>query len=141
MAMDAVRFEHLASAYGGDLRRWPVADREGATVFAAENRALSERLLFEARQIDAVLETVTSAAPSMALRDRVLAGAPKSRPRERRRAGWFWLPSAGFAAACAAGAILGVIVIERVSASSNADTVLAANAEPGWSDADSTETM
>ena len=40
MTMTYERFEHLADAYGGDLRRWPEAEREAARdLMAADPRA------------------------------------------------------------------------------------------------------
>jgi hypothetical protein len=141
MTMDAQRFEALAGAYGADFRRWPEAERQAAQAFAQANRMQSERLLFEARMIDAALEAAGSAAPSMALRDQVIALAPKARPPRVRAGAWFWVPGAGVAAACAAGALFGMVAMERASAASNADTVLASNADNNWSDTDLTEIL
>lgn len=136
--MDALRFEQLANAYGADFRRWPSAEREAAAAYAAEHRSESERLLFDARMIDAALDAVVAAQPTYELRQQVIAAAPQPRPRRPRAANpWFWIPSAGAAAACAAGALVGMVAMDRASASSSADnTVIAANADAGWTDND-----
>ncbi|HWE45128.1 MAG TPA: hypothetical protein VG407_03790 [Caulobacteraceae bacterium] len=139
--MDASRFEQLASAYGANFKRWPAAERDAAVAYAAANRTESERLLFEARMIDAALESVAQPQPTHELRQKVIALAPQPRPRRLRANAWFWIPSAGFAAACAAGALLGVMAMDRVSATSNTDTVIAANADAGWTDNDLAEIL
>ena len=139
--MDASRFEQLASAYGADFRRWPAAEREAAVAFATEHRTESERLLFGARMIDAALDTVAAPQPTYDLRQQVIATAPPPRPRRLRANVWFWIPSAGVAAACAAGALVGVLAMDRASATSSADTVIAANADAGWTDNDLAEIL
>ena len=140
--MDAHRFEQLASAYGADFRRWPEAEREAALAFAAEHRTESERMLFDARMIDAALDAVAAPQPTYQLRQQVIAAAPQPRSRRLRANAWFWIPSAGLAAACAAGAIVGVMAMDRASASSSADnTVIAANADAGWTDNDLAEIL
>jgi hypothetical protein len=139
--MDAHRFEQLASAFGADFRRWPAAEREAAMAFATANRTESERLLFDARMIDAALEAATAPQPTYELRQQVISTAPQPRPRRLRANAWFWIPSAGVAAACAAGAIVGVLAMDRASANSTADTVIAANADAGWTDNDLAEIL
>jgi hypothetical protein len=140
MAMNAARFEELASAYGADFRRWPQAERPAAEAFAAQNRSQAERLLFEARLIDAALAAAPSMVPSRTLREQVLQRAPAPRP-QRRWSGWFWVPASGLAAACAAGAIVGVVAMEGATAGSRTDIVLAANTDSGWSEVDPAGTL
>src|SRR5690606_1457714 len=54
--MTRERFENLADAYGGDLRRWPEAEREaGRALAAADPRAAA--LLLEADAVDALLDS------------------------------------------------------------------------------------
>jgi hypothetical protein len=85
--------------------------------------------------VDAALDAVTAAQPTYELRQQVIATAPAPRPRRLRANGWFWIPGAGLAAACAAGALVGVIVMDRASASSTAEnTVIAANADTAWTE-------
>ena len=140
--MDANRFEHLASAYGADFKRWPQAERATAQVFAAQNRTECERMLFDARMVDVALDAVAVAQPTHALRQQVIALAPKPRPRRLSSNPWFWIPSAGLAAACAAGVLVGVMAMDRASTATTADnTVIAANADAGWTDNDAAESL
>ena len=75
--MTSERFQELLAAYGADPRRWPEREREGARAFLAADSE-RERLLFEARQTDAVLDAFTAAPVSHALRDRVIALATQA---------------------------------------------------------------
>lgn len=127
--MNAERFEQLAAAYGGDLKRWPAAEREAAQAFAARDPGVSERLLFEARQIDAALNASSMPEVSPELRARVLQSAPKARRSKADRGlpWWVWAPGAGLAAACAAGAIFGAVVTAQFAGETRADTVIAVN--------------
>ena len=76
--MDLERFEHLADAYGADLRRWPEAEREAARrLLAADPRA--GRVLDAADVLDAFLDKAPRPAPSYALRERVIADAAGGR--------------------------------------------------------------
>lgn len=126
--MDAQRFESLTAAYGAEPGRWPQVERAAALAFQRDNRAAAERILFEARMIDAVLDAAPTQAPSAELRDRVLARAP--RPRSGRPRVLFgaprWLPSAGVAAlACAVGMWVGSVAVERAAAPIQADMLVA----------------
>ncbi|HTK36597.1 MAG TPA: hypothetical protein VL358_15100 [Caulobacteraceae bacterium] len=129
--MDAERFETLAMAYGGDLRRWPEADRDAAEAFRARTPGAAGALLRQAQALDAVLDDWRSPAPSAALRDRVLMGPP---PRARKagsmgispRGLGFWLSGAGFAAAVLAGVVVGVTASTAAVSDARADAVLSA---------------
>jgi hypothetical protein len=102
------RFEELAEAYGGDIARWPTDVRDGAAVLMAAEPAFTQQVLIRADGLDALLDEVRFAPASRALTDRIVASAPKARAR-RAWQGWF-LPAgltAGLAAACAAGLIVG----------------------------------
>lgn len=109
--MDETRFGALAEAWGGDLRRWPEAEREAARAFAQACPGQAERLLLEAEALDAVLDASPRPAVSAALRDRVIAAGP--RPRGGSGASWpalrrlIWLGGAGWAAAACAGVVFG----------------------------------
>jgi hypothetical protein len=138
MAMNAERFEKLAEAYGGDIRRWPSSVQEAARAFASQNRSLCGRLLFEARLIDAALDSAPAPMVSHALRARIVEAAPEPRPSGR---GWpgvagrgSWAPWAGLAAACAAGAVVGAVVVQNATAGPRADELLASN-DASWVDA------
>lgn len=131
--MDAQRFEQFTAAYGGDPIRWPEAERGAALAFQRDHRATAERILFEARLIDAALAAAPSQAASAGLRERVLAAAPRPRPQRLRLAAPGWLPGAGLAAACAVGVLAGSLAVERVSAPIEAD-MLVAEAAPAMED-------
>src|SRR5690606_38596004 len=96
--MDLERFEHLADAYGADLRRWPEAEREAAR----------------------------RPAPSHALRERVIADAAGA--HLGRRGGllgpFAWMSGAGWAAAACAGVAFGMVLTSQMTAEIRADTVL-----------------
>ena len=124
--MNAERFETLVAAYGADSRRWPEAERAAALAWQEDNRALAERLLFDARMLDAALELAPAASESADLRARVLAGAPKPRPeRSAPRLPLRWLQGAGLLAAGVAGVIVGAAYAADVSADLNAEAALA----------------
>lgn len=117
------RFVRLAEAYGGDVSRWPEAEREAAAVAMAQDPQAAARVLAQAADLDALLGSVPAPQASAALVGRVLQAAPKARRR------WAWLVpagmGAGLAAACAAGVVLGV-QMSAVPAVSDGDSVIAA---------------
>ena len=112
--MERERFENLAGIHGGDLRRWPEAARADA-----------ERLL----------DASPTPWPSQALRDRVIAAAPRP-TRFPALAGWAGLPSslswsrsgvafgAGWAAAACAGVVAGLVLTQTLTADVQADAVI-----------------
>jgi hypothetical protein len=121
--MDAERFEVLAQAYGADLRRWPAEAREPARALLAAFPGL-QSVLAEADALDAALDAWRVEAPP-ALRDKVLAAAPK--PRRRGFGLGLWLSGAGFAAAAtAAGAVAGVALFNAATYGDRADGLLSA---------------
>ena len=105
--MTETRFRELLDAYGADPRRWPADERGAAEAFSASAQAQTS--LAEARQLDAALEAFASPGPSFELRQAVLAAAPRGRssPFSRVRPFGLW-SGAGWAAAAAAGVVLGV---------------------------------
>ena len=106
--MTSERFQQLLAAYGADPRRWPEREREGARAFLAADSE-RERLLFEARQTDAVLDAFTVAPVSHALRDRVIALATQAGLKSQSiRPFRGWAPRVCLAAACAAGVVVGL---------------------------------
>ena len=127
--MDAKRFEDLAAAYGADLRRWPESDRASAAAFMDAQATGAQRILFEARLIDAALDASPAQRPGDALRQRVMEQAVSVglRPRPQRR--WSlgplaWASGAGWAAACAAGLVIGLDLGSELAADAQADAVL-----------------
>ncbi|RAK65466.1 hypothetical protein [Phenylobacterium kunshanense] len=105
--MTPERFETLAEAFGGNVDRWPTAERTEASRLIAADPAWTGRVLARADELDAMLASAALPVASGALVDRIVAGAPRARPR------WpAWLApaglGAGLAAACAAGVMLGM---------------------------------
>ena len=128
--MDAKRFEALTAAYGADPRRWPAAERAAAATFMDAEDAAAQRILFEARLVDAALDASVDPRASDALRQRVIADAAHAglRPRPPRRR-WSpgplgWASGAGWAAACVAGVIVGIDLASELAADARADAVL-----------------
>lgn len=126
--MNAQRFQDLASAWGADPRRWPEVEQAAARTFMDADPQGAERLLFEARQIDLALDASSRAVVSHDLRERVIAMAAAAglRPRERRFAfgRLAWASGAGWAAACAAGVLVGLNLSQPAVARAEADAVL-----------------
>ena len=124
--MTRERFEHLADAYGGDLRRWPQSEREAARALAATDLQAAA-LLRDADGLDALLDAAPRVVASHALREQVIAAAASAGLGRRRREGFgvmAWLSGAGWAAAACAGAVFGVVLTGQMTADIRADTVL-----------------
>ena len=105
--MTPERFEALAEAWGGDVARWPVAERDAAAELMAAKAAWAQGVLARAGELDAALAAFATPRAAADLAERIAAGAPRPRPRWQA---WL-LPTgmgAGLAAACAAGLALGV---------------------------------
>lgn len=104
--MDQDRFAVLAAAYGARFDLWPAQERAGARAFLAERGRAAERLLFEARRLDAALAAWPDPTPSQAFIDRLVAAAPAPVDASLR-----FTPAlaAGLAAACLCGAAAGVL--------------------------------
>ncbi|MEN5146234.1 hypothetical protein [Brevundimonas diminuta] len=140
MTMTRERFEYLADAYGGDLRRWPQDEREAARALAASDAAASA-LLAQADGLDALLDAAPRAVASHALREQVIAAAASAGLGRRRRGGFgvlTWLSGAGWAAAACAGVAFGVVLNAQMTADIRADTVLY---QAALSAADDTEVL
>lgn len=98
------RFRTLAEAYGGDLARWPAADRAGAETFAAAHAEEAASILLAERDLDAWLDTDAVAVPA-GLSASVLAAAPRARAA---RPVWRWVAAASLGLALAGSAAAGV---------------------------------
>ena len=116
------RFEALAQAYGGDLRRWPEAERTAAAGFALAHPVDAEKMLGHAAALDAALDRYKVPAPAADLASRILAARP--RPADWRR--WGAGLGAGLAAACAAGVLFGIQVSEQAARDARTEAVIAA---------------
>lgn len=120
------RFDYLADAYGGDLRRWPEAERAaGRDLLDRDPRAATR--LREAEGLDALLDAAPRPAPSHALREQVIASAAGAGLKARRRGRLgplAWLSGAGWAAAACAGVVFGINLTSHLTADLQADAVL-----------------
>ncbi len=135
--MDQNRFRTLAEAWGGDLRRWPESERARAEAFRVSDPAGAAAILAEAGAIDAWLDAAPRAQPSASLSGRVIAaaeavGLKPRRPLFARPAAW--LSGAGWAAACAAGVVVGFQMTQQVHADLQADSVLYQASVPAYDD-------
>jgi hypothetical protein len=93
--MTPERFHQIVEAYGADPRRWPEAERAAGGAWARANRGQADAWLAQASDIDALLAASKVDPPSVALQQRVLAGAPgraslapQADTAPRRR--WWW---------------------------------------------------
>ena len=105
--MTPERFTALAESYGGDLLRWPAAEREAARRLQARGEPAVRRALSEAADLDHLLGAWTVPSPSPALHRSVCASAPAAAPARGR----FWWPGLGLAGAGLAGALAGASAI------------------------------
>lgn len=123
--MDARRFAVLAQAYGGDLRRWPEAERMAGTVFAASGAG--KAILRQAGTLDALLDSYRVDAPDKALHGSILQAAGRHLVQRRRQ--WFWWLGLGLAGIGVAGAVAGLALVTIVTPEVQPDHyVLDANA-------------
>ncbi|WP_029415933.1 hypothetical protein [Brevundimonas bacteroides] len=126
--MNADRMRELAEAWGGDLRRWPAAERSAAEDFAATRPEAADRALFEARQLDAALDAAPRVVVSTALSDRVIASAQGA--GLKARAAWpglrrlLWIGGASWAAAACAGVMFGLTLTGDLERQAQLDLVL-----------------
>ena len=126
--MNPDRFETLAEAYGGDVARWPDAEREAAAQLMAEKPAWASAILARAGELDAALDAFDPLRARAPLAERIAAGAP--RPRTRW-SGWL-IPAgmgAGLAAACAAGLVMGAQLAAPSAASDTEALVTAVSSD------------
>src|SRR5688572_2296160 len=102
--MNAERFQTLTGAYGGDLARWPAAERSAAETFLTVDSRAADWLA-EASALDSLLNAASEGHQNDLLRERIIRSAPKPVAAPARRTAWVsW---AGLAAACVAGVIAG----------------------------------
>jgi hypothetical protein len=115
--MDARRFAALAQAYGGDLRRWPEAERMAGAVFAASGAG--KAILRQAGTLDALLDSYRVDAPDKALHSSILQAAGRHLVQRRRQ--WFWWLGLGLAGIGLAGAVAGLALVTIVTPESQPD--------------------
>lgn len=124
--MNTGRFETLAEAFGGDVARWPVQEREAAAELMLVRPDWAARVLANAAALDAQLMSHAAPRATPGLTDRIVAGGPSP-----RRAGWMaWLlpagMGAGLAAACLAGFVTGVQLPARTDLTIEASSTVTA---------------
>lgn len=79
--MTQERFKALADAFGGEMARWPDAEREAAKAYAEAHPDTAKAVLKGAQALDAMLARGAEDAPSSALFGRIVAdGAAVRRP-------------------------------------------------------------
>lgn len=134
--MNAERFAELAEAWGGAIARWPAAEQDGAFAFLADQPEAAGEALARARLLDEALDAIPAASVTHALRDAVLASAPKTRAARPRL--WRWATGAGvgagLAAAAAAGLIAGVNLSLASAPPSEDESLLASIYDNGIAD-------
>lgn len=120
MTMRLDRFRELLDAYGAEPRRWPEAERASAEQFMAEN-AVARALADEARGLDAWLDAGWSPETSELTVARVVRAAPSPRAILSRLG---LASGVGWAAAAAAGLLVGLSLGEQVTRVWQADAAL-----------------
>lgn len=115
--MNAGRFEELTAAYGGDIARWPQAERAAAREFAKDPAAAG--ILARAADLDALLDTYVVRPGHADLESRI-------RTKFTRRLtirNWFRFGSAGvgLVGVGIAGALAGSIAIAVLAPSLTSD--------------------
>lgn len=114
--MTRERFEALAEAYGAAVTRWPAAERDAAFAWLAAEPDAGRAILARAETLDAALDAWRPMPASHALRERVIAAAPRA---IRGAIRWTWIlgagAGAGLCAATAAGLVLGVALYGQVA--------------------------
>lgn len=99
--MTATRFAALAEAHGGDLARWPEAERQAASAFRHAHPDAAGGVLGAEARLDGVLAATPAAEPDPALFEAVLARAPAATAQRTPR--WAGI-AAGLALMIGAGA-------------------------------------
>lgn len=127
MTMGLERFERLVGAYGADPRRWPDGERVAAQTFLADDPE-ARAILDRAAELDDWLALAPAPAPSEMLDRRVLRAAPRAKTISR----FGWASGAGWAAAAAAGVLVGVSLGQQMSQAWEAEAVL--EQASAWSD-------
>lgn len=126
--MNLERFAVLAEAYGGDVGRWPLAEREAATLLMAARPEATAPILSAQGDLDWALDAWRAPAASSALQAAILAAAPVARRAPAWRS-WVWRTGlgAGLMAAGAAGVMAGVVASSAIApASAEFDVITAA---------------
>ena len=124
--MTPERFEDLTQTFGADRRRWPSHEQAAAEALCLSHPDWTAERLMQAAELDHLMDQFSVSSPSAALRERVLAAAPK--PRTPLLAGRFrgwrrW--GLGLAAAGVAGILVGVSSVSLMMADLPLDMTVA----------------
>ncbi len=104
--MNSERFEALAEAFGGEVSRWPAAEREAAAALMLARPDWAAGVLALAGELDVRLIAYPTRGGTPELVERIVAAAPRS-----RKARWVaWLLPAGMGAGLAAASVAGFVV-------------------------------
>ncbi len=105
MTLTVERFADLAEIYGGDVARWPEAEREIARALLAAEPVGLEAVLADAARLDRLLDLAPAQSADAALLGRLIAAAPRPASTVQR-----WLAGAGAALGLGVAALAGVAV-------------------------------
>ena len=117
--MNLERFAVLAEAYGGDVARWPLVEREAAALLMVARPEATAPVLSAQSDLDWALDAWRTPAASPALQAAILATAPVERRAPAWRS-WIWRTGlgAGLMAAGAAGVMAGVVASSAIAPTS-----------------------
>jgi len=102
------RFTELAEAYGGDLQRWPRAERDAAQVLLASGDSTLNAVLRQASWLDEQLDRHPLPAVSPQLVRQIVADARHEQSFWARSLSWLF--GAGFIGVGVAGVAAGILV-------------------------------
>jgi hypothetical protein len=103
--MSLERFEDLAETYGGEIARWPEAEREAARALLAVEGPRLTPVLVAATHLDRLLDRAPAQAPDAALLGRLISAAPAAAPSSHR-----WIAGLSAALGLSVAAFAGVVV-------------------------------
>jgi hypothetical protein len=108
--MTRERFTGLAEAYGGQIARWPEAERDAAAALLAAEPEFAGAVLAGPSGLDEALDHWAPMPVRAELRAAVIGAAPGP-----RRSVWSWAMGlglgAGLAGACASGVVAGAVLL------------------------------
>ncbi len=102
------RFTELAEAYGGDLQRWPSAERDSAQALLASGDSTLNAVLRQASWLDEQLDRHPLPAVSPQLARQIVADATQEQSFWARS--FSWLFGASFVGIGIAGVAAGILV-------------------------------
>jgi hypothetical protein len=140
--LSEARFASLAEAYGADLARWPISEREAAQRLVSSSKT-AERLLAQARELDLALACVILPHVSAALESRLMDDFDRAQRRWSLRKAvhaaadfvWpgapLWQPATVFGLALAFGIAVAILVpLDLRSSEDGSPNVFALDSAP-----------